>query len=137
MTVKSVNQTWPSLLRQELQAYYAPPYRSSLALVSFDYLRFDLCQYTTELERCAYVPESQIAPHLVDKDRLNAGIACEFETLSLVFLCAPAYEPTSKFLVVEIRCERRNVPLYTSHTKAGDNPRDSNRRWERCHGKLY
>ena len=99
-------------------------------------LRLYTLQHLVKLEGRVYVPDSKAASQALYKHRLNAGIAGEFGAFPFVFLCASAYEPTSKFLVVEIRCERGNVPLYTSHAKAGDNPRDSNRRWDRCHGKL-
>jgi len=127
MTVKSVNQTGPSALCHELQAYYAPPDRASLALVSFNDLGFDLCKYPTELQRCAYIPKSQIASHLVDKDRLNASLGSKFDTLTLTFLRTAADQPASKPFGVEVRSQGAYVPLYSADAQACDYSRDPNR----------
>src|SRR5258708_38291855 len=102
MAVEDVNQLRSLPVRPEIQARHAPSQGASLALMCFYNLRLYPLQHLVKLEGRVYVPDSEIASQALDKHRLNAGIAREFETFPFVFLRASAYEPTSKFLVVEI-----------------------------------
>jgi hypothetical protein len=88
--------------------------------MSFNDLGFYSGQDAAEREGCAYIPRPQIASQSFNKDRLNACLGCEFETLALGLLSAATDQPTTELFMIEICSQRAYMPLDSTDAKASD-----------------